>query len=259
MTSTALVTGASSGIGQEIARMHAQKGGNLVLVARNESALNDLKQELEKAHGISATVVVADLAQANVANRVFEATEAAGIQVDMLINNAGIGGHGMFHERELDSDRAMMQVNMTALVDLTHLYLPGMRARGYGKILQVASTAGMMPGPLQAVYFASKSFVLSFSQAISEELSGTGVTCTALCPGAVETGFAAAGNLEDAALFAKPGASAVSVADCGSKAMLKGDLVTINDPMISFVLTWIIPLLPRKLVLKIARKSMEKV
>ena len=259
MATTALVTGASSGIGQEIARLHARKGGNLVLVARSEIALNDLKQELEKANGIKATVIVADLAQPHAANMVFDATEAAGIQVDMLINNAGVGGHGMFHERELDSDRAMMQVNMTALVDLTHLYLPGMRARGHGKILQVASTAGMTPGTLQAVYFASKSFVLSFSQAISEELSGTGVTCTALCPGAVETGFAAAGNLEDAALFSKPGASAASVAECGYKAMLNGDLVTINDPVISIVLTWIMPLLPRKLALKIARKSMEKV
>lgn len=258
MGNIALITGASSGIGAEFARLHARKGGDLVLVARREEALNALKQELEEAHGISATVVVADLAAPGAAKKVFAATEEAGLEIDILINNAGFGGHGNFHERDLSRDQAMMQVNMNALVDLTHLYLQGMVSRKSGKILQVASTAGMMPGPLQAVYYASKAFVVSFSQAIAEELSGTGVTSTALCPGAVDTGFVAAGNLDGAALFQKPGASAVSVAQCGYEAMLKGDLVKINEPALNFGLNWVIPLLPRKLVLKLSRKSMEK-
>jgi short-subunit dehydrogenase len=258
MGKLALITGASSGIGAEFARLHARKGGDLVLVARREEALNALKQELEKAHGISATVLVADLAAPGAAQKIFAATEEAGLQIDILINNAGFGGHGKFHERDLASDQAMMQVNMNALVDLTHLYLQGMVSRNSGKILQVASTAGMIPGPLQAVYYATKAFVISFSQAIAEELSGTGVTSTALCPGAVDTGFVAAGDLEGAALFEKSAASAVSVAECGYEAMLKGDLVKINEPALNFGLNWVIPLLPRKLVLKLSRKTMEK-
>lgn len=258
MGNTALITGASSGIGAEFARLHARKGGDLVLVARREEELNALKQELEKAHGITATVIVADLAAPGAAQKVFAATEKAGQEVDILINNAGFGGHGKFHERDLAKDQAMMQVNMNALVDLTHLYMQGMVSRHSGKILQVASTAGMMPGPLQAVYYATKAFVISFSQAIAEELSGTGVTSTALCPGAVDTGFVAAGDLEGASLFQKPGASPVSVAECGYKAMLAGDLVKINEPALNFALNWVIPLLPRKLVLKMSRSTMEK-
>ena len=256
MGNTALITGASSGIGTEFARLHAARGGDVVLVARREDALNAIKTELEKEHGITATVIVSDLAEPNAAEKIFAATEAAGLQIDVLINNAGFGGHGKFHERELAKDQAMMQVNMGALVDLTHLYVAGMVRRKSGRILQVASTAGMMPGPLQAVYYATKSFVISFSQAIAEELAGTGVTSTALCPGAVETGFVEAGELEGAALFEKPGASPQSVAACGYEAMLNGELVKINEPSLNFALGWVIPFLPRKLVLKMSRKGM---
>lgn len=258
MGNAALITGASSGIGAEFARLHAARGGDLVLVARREEALNALKKELEEKDGITATVIAADLAEPNAAASVFAATEAAGLQIDVLINNAGFGGHGKFHERELAKDQAMMQVNMGALVDLTHLYLAGMVRRGSGRILHVASTAGMMPGPLQAVYYATKSFVISFSQAIAEELADTGVTSTALCPGAVDTGFVEAGELEGAALFQKPGASPESVAACGYEAMLKGELVKINEPSLNFALGWVIPFLPRKAVLKLSRKGMEK-
>jgi short-subunit dehydrogenase/glutathione S-transferase len=258
MGNTALITGASSGIGAEFARLHAARGGDLVLVARREEALNALKAELEEKYGITATVIAADLSEPKSAESVFAATEDAGLQIDVLINNAGFGGHGKFHERDLARDQAMMQVNMGALVDLTHLYLAGMVRRGSGRILQVASTAGMMPGPLQAVYYATKAFVVSFSQAVAEELADTGVTSTALCPGAVDTGFVEAGELEGAALFQKPGASPESVAACGYEAMLRGDLVKINEPSLNFALGWVIPFLPRKAVLKLSRKSMEK-
>ncbi|NEP84786.1 MAG: SDR family NAD(P)-dependent oxidoreductase, partial [Okeania sp. SIO3B3] len=158
MGNTALVTGASSGIGSELARLHAAKGGDLVLVARREEALNKLKSELENAHNIKATVIAADLAQPDSAEKIFAATEAASIQIDILINNAGFGGHGKFHERDLAKDQAMMQVNIVSLVNLTHLYLQGMVSRNSGKILHIASTAGFLPGPLQAVYFATKAF-----------------------------------------------------------------------------------------------------
>ncbi|MEO1592752.1 MAG: SDR family oxidoreductase, partial [Cyanobacteria bacterium J06632_22] len=257
MTNTALITGASSGIGAELARLHAAKGGDLVLVARREAVLNDLKAELEKAHGITATVIAADLAQPAAAEKIFAATEAAGIQVDILMNNAGFGGHGKFYERDLAKDRAMMQVNMTSLVSLTHLYLQGMVQRNTGKILNVASTAGFLPGPLQAVYYATKAFVVSFSQAIDQELSDKNITVTALCPGAVATGFTAAGDLQGVDAWDNA-ATAESVAQCGYDAMMKGDLIKINERQLSFLLKWIVPLLPRRRVLKMSQSLMEK-
>lgn len=257
MANTALVTGASSGIGKELARLHARKGGDLVLVARREAALNALKAELEQTHGIQAMVIASDLAQPDAAQQIFAATEAANLQIDVLINNAGFGGYGKFHERDLAQDQAMMQVNMASLVTLTHLYLQGMVQRNSGKILHVASTAGFLPGPLQAVYYATKAFVLSFSQAIAQELSDTNITSTALCPGAVATGFVAAGNLEGNDLW-ENAATPESVAACGYAAMEKGELVTINERRLSFMLNWIIPFLPRKMVLKMSQQSMEK-
>jgi uncharacterized protein len=257
MGNTALVTGASSGIGAEFARYHASKGGDVVLVARSKDRLDELKSELESAHGISATVIAADLAQPDSAEQIFAATEAAGLQIDILINNAGFGGHGKFHERDLAKDQAMMQVNMVSLVNLTHLYLQGMVNRNSGKILHVASTAAFMPGPLQAVYYATKAFVMSFSQAVAQELDGTNVTSTVLCPGAVATGFVAAGDLEGVDLWDKA-ATPESVAKCGYDAMMNGELVKINEPGLSFMLNWVVPFLPRKTVLKISRKAMEK-
>ncbi|NEP63086.1 MAG: SDR family oxidoreductase [Symploca sp. SIO2G7] len=257
MGNTALVTGASSGIGAELARLHAAKGGNLVLVARREAALNQLKSELEKAYSITATVITADLAQPDAAEKIFAATEAAGIQIDILINNAGFGGHGKFYERDLTKDQAMMQVNIVSLVNLTHLYLQGMVSRNSGKILHVASIAGFIPGPLQAVYYATKAFVVSFSQAIAQELSGSNVTSTALCPGAVATGFVAAGDLEGTSVWDNA-ASAESVAKCGYDAMMKGELVKMNEPSLDFLVNWVVPFLPRKAVLKISQQAMEK-
>ncbi|NEQ89002.1 MAG: SDR family oxidoreductase [Moorea sp. SIO2I5] len=257
MGNTALVTGASSGIGAELARLHAAKGGNLVLVARREEVLNKLKSELENAYNIKATVIVADLAQPDSAEQIFAATEAAGIQIDILINNAGFGGHGKFHERDLAKDQAMMQVNMVSLVNLTHLYLQGMVSRNYGRVLHVASTAGFIPGPLQAVYYATKAFVVSFSQAIAQELSDTNVTSTALCPGAVATGFVAAGDLNGVSTWDNA-ASSESVAKCGYDAMMKGELVKINEASLSFMVNWVVPFLPRKTVLKMSQQTMEK-
>jgi len=257
MGSTALITGASGGIGAELARYHAARGGDLVLVARSEDKLKALQLELENAQKIKVMVVVADLAQPESADQIFSATEQAGLNIDILINNAGFGGHGKFHERQLRKDQAMMQVNMVSLVNLTHLYLQGMVQRNYGKILHVASTAAFLPGPLQAVYYATKSFVVSFSQAISQELEGTNVTSTALCPGAVATGFVSAGDLEGIKVWDKA-ATAESVAKCGYDAMIKGDLVKINEKGLSFLLNWIIPFLPRKTILKLSRQAMEK-
>ena len=257
MTNTALITGASGGIGEELARIHAEKGGDLVLVARSKDKLEALASELRDKHKVQVAVIAEDLTQADSAARVFEQTEAQGLQIDVLINNAGFGGHGKFHERELVADQAMMQLNMVTLTNLTHLYLQGMVARNRGKILNVSSTASFMPGPLQAVYYATKSYVTSFSQAIAEEVRESGVTVTTLCPGTVATGFVEAGNLKGVNAW-KNAKTPKSVAECGYKAMEEGELVAFNESSLKFMLNWITPLLPRKLVLKISRQAMEK-
>ena len=256
-SNTALITGASSGIGRELAKIHAKKKGDLVLVARSRDKLDALKQELEAQYGISATVIAQDLAAPGAAQCVFEQTQALGITIDVLINNAGFGGHGLFHEQNLADLQAMMQVNMATLTDLTHLYLDGMLQRSYGRILNVSSTASFMPGPLQAVYYATKAYVTSFTQAIAEEVAAYNVTATALCPGAVATGFVAAGNLEGVGVW-KQAKSAQSVAECGYNAMERGDLVAFNEGKLKFLLNWVVPLLPRRTTLKISRQAMEK-
>lgn len=254
---TALITGASSGIGLELARIHAKQGGNLVLVARSSEKLLQLKRELEAQFGVSVQVIAQDLAEANAAQKVFEATQALGITIEILINNAGFGAHGLFHEQDRARLHELMQLNMVALTELTHLYSRAMVQREGGQILNVSSTASFMPGPLQAVYYASKAYVTSFSQALYQELSPYKITVTALCPGAVRTGFVEAGKLEGVAIWQRA-KSAQSVADYGYKAMMRGDLVAFNEPRLKFLLDWIVPLLPRKLVLKMSRQAMEK-
>jgi len=257
MVNTALVTGASGGIGLELARIHAEKGGNLVLVARTESKLNALALELKEKYRVEVTVITEDLSEHESAKRIFEQTERLGIQIDTLINNAGFGGHGKFHERELEAEQKMMQVNMLSLTSLTHYYLKGMVARNSGHILNISSTASFMPGPLQAVYYATKAYVTSFTQAIAGELIDSNVTATALCPGAVATGFVSAGNLEGVDLW-KNAKSPRSVAEYGYKAMEKGNLVAFNEAPLKFMMDWVVPLLPRKMILKISRNAMEK-
>ncbi len=191
------------------------------------------------------------------AARIYQWTEAHGITIDVLINNAGFGGHGLFVERDLVVEQAMMQVNMVTLTNLTHYYLEGMVSRRRVRILNVSSTASFVPGPLQAEYYATKAYVTSFTQAIAEEVAAYNVTATALCPGAVATGFVEAGNLEGVELW-KTAKSAESVARCGYEAMQRGELVAFNEGKLKFMLDWIVPLLPRKSVLKISRQAMEK-
>lgn len=256
-TGTALITGASNGIGLALAKLHAHKGGDMVLVARSADKLEQLKTELESNYKVTVNVVVEDLSTAGSATRVFEQTERLGIQIEILINNAGCGGHGLFHSRELVAEQAMMHLNMVSLTELTHYYLQGMVARQQGRILNVSSTASFMPGPLQAVYYATKAYVTSFSQAIAEEVSAYNITATALCPGAVATGFVAAGDLEGIDLW-KNAKSAESVAQCGYQAMERGQLLAFNEGSLNFMLNWIVPFLPRKTVLKLSRKAMEK-
>lgn len=253
----ALITGASGGIGAEFARIHAEKGGDMVLVARSEDKLNALAKELEAKHGVKVVVLAEDLAKPGAVTRIFDFTQAQNMQVEVLINNAGFGGHGKFVERDIEADKAMIQVNITALTELTHAYLTGMVERRSGKVLNVSSTASFVPGPLQAVYYATKAFVTSFSQAIAEEVEEHNVSVTALCPGAVDTGFVKAGDLDNVDVW-KNAKSARSVAEVGYRDMMGKELLSFNEGMLKFMANWVFPLLPRKQLLKASRKSMEK-
>jgi short-subunit dehydrogenase len=258
MTNTALITGASSGIGQEFARYHAQQGGDVIIVARRKDALLELKAELETQYGITATVIAQDIGNPKSARALYAAVEKSGIKVGILINNAGFGGHGNFIERALDDDLAMIDLNVNSLVTLCHLVGNDMVTQGGGKILNVGSTAGMMPGPLQATYFATKAFVASFSQAIDHELRPHGVTCTVLAPGYVETEFAKTANLGGTGLVEQRGKTAAETAKIGYDAMMRGKLHVVNETMLSFVTNWIIPLMPRRMALNVISKMQKK-
>lgn len=254
---TALITGASAGIGKELARYHASLGGDLVISARREEALNELKRELENAHGVKVFVIAVDLAAAEGAKKLYDAVKAQDIKIDILINNAGFGGHGRHIDRPLVDELAMIDLNVKCLVELTHRFAQNMVQQGGGKILQVGSTAGMVPGPLQAIYYATKAFVNSFSQAIDEELRESGVTCTVLAPGPVATEFIDVANLRGTNLASSP-KSATSVAKIGYDGMLRGRLHVINDWFLRLQMNWIVPLSPRRIVLKMVRRLQEK-
>ncbi|MEM9918425.1 MAG: SDR family oxidoreductase [Bacteroidota bacterium] len=252
MSKTALITGASSGIGAEMARIHAAKGGHLILIARREAKLKALKESLEKEFNIQVLVIVKDLSVYNAAQEIYDQLQQQGIQVDYLINNAGFGGQGYFYERDWEKDAAMMQVNMVALTQLCRLFLPAMVARKSGKILNVGSSAGMAPGgPLQSVYFASKAYVQSFTQGLAGELEGTGVSATVLCPGATATEFSKAGGLEKTALFKGKVFDARGVAQDGYDAMLQGEMVKTSALKFSDKIAFkIAPFVPAKIILK---------
>lgn len=188
-TETVLITGASSGIGLELAKCFAADKSDLILVARNTAALEKLADELRRKHKIEVHVLTADLSKPESPSEMFAQTGRAGLTVDVLVNNAGFGLHGGFAELPLPHQLEIIQVNITALVALTGFFLPGMVQRNCGGILNVGSVAGFLPGPNMAVYYASKAFVLSFSEALHEELSATGVRVTNLCPGATESNF----------------------------------------------------------------------
>jgi hypothetical protein len=217
---TALVTGASAGLGVEFAKLCAAGGYDVVLVARSASRLADLAASLAKTYGVKARPLVADLANPAAPPEIF--AQLAGTPVDLLINNAGFGVHGAYVETDWVREQGLMQVNMVALAHLTKLFLPEMVRRHSGRILNVASTAAFVPGPFMALYYASKAFVLSFSEALSNEVEGTGVSVTALCPGPTRTEFAQAAGLADSALFRGPTMGAAEVARVGYDAMMAG-------------------------------------
>jgi len=204
------------------------------------------------------TLLVKDLSVPSAAEEIFNEVQSRQIEINTLINNAGFGGHGKFYEREWSKDQAMINVNVMALTAVTRYFLPDMITRNYGRILNIASTSGFIPGSLQAVYYASKAFVVSFSEALSEELSDTDITVTALCPGPTETEFIESGELQGVNLFNLKMANTAKFAGIGYRGMLKGKRVVFDQPFLGFILRRVALLMPRKLVLKSSRFVMEK-
>ena len=256
--STALITGASNGIGLELARIHASKGDNLVLVARNKAKLEELKQELEGKHKIKVHILAKDLSLANAALEVFEETQNQKLSIDYLINNAGFGDFGMFAETDWNKELQMINLNITSLTQFTKLYLKEMLKRNSGKIMNVASTAAFQSGPTMAVYYATKAYVLSFTEAVNNEVSHSNVTLTALCPGATESGFQAAAAMEESKLVkGRKLPSSRAVAEYGYSAMMQGKTVAIHGTL-NYLMANAVRFFPRALIVKITRKIQDK-
>lgn len=247
---TVLITGASSGIGLELARFFAADGSNLVLVARSEKALQDLAAELGPKHAIQVRVLPKDLTDPEAPEQIHEELTKAGVTVDVVVNNAGFGAMGTIKDLPLQKQQEMIQVNVTALTNLTRLFLPGMVERRRGGILNVASTAAFQPGPNQTCYFATKAFVLSYTEGLAEEIKGTGVTASCLCPGATVTNFGAASGMEATAIFKMGAMDAVTVARQGHSGFRAGRVVVITG-ITNFLGTLLVRMFPRFIVRKV--------
>ncbi|WKN31949.1 SDR family oxidoreductase [Porifericola rhodea] len=253
MNHTALITGASGGIGKALARIHASKGRDLVLVARNNDKLEALKNELEADFQVKVLVIASDLAKREAPKQIFDTIQTQHIAIEYLINNAGFGDYGFFHESDWKKEEQMIDLNMKSLTHLTKLFLPGMIKNRRGKIMNIASTAAFQPGPLMSVYYATKHYVLAFSEAIANEAKGFGVSVTALCPGPTASGFQNAAAMENFKLVnGKSMPSAEAVASYGYQAMMKGKTVAIHG-MQNRILAKSIAFIPRNFVTKLVR------
>jgi short-subunit dehydrogenase len=256
---TALVTGASGGIGLELARQFAGGGYDLVLVARSAGPMEELAGELRQRHGVAARVLAKDLADPGSPEEVYRELAGAGVLVDVLINNAGFATYGPFAEIEIGRELEELQLNVVTLTHLTKKFLPGMIARRRGGVLNVASTAGFQPGPLMAVYYATKAYVISFSEALAEEMRGTGVTVSALCPGPTATGFQKRGGLEDSKLFSGllQVADAASVARAGYEGFRAGERIVIPG-VINKIGVQSLRVSPRSLATRLVKRMQER-
>jgi uncharacterized protein len=257
MIKTALITGASGGIGLELARIHASKGDNLVLVARSGDKLEEVKTELESKYKIIVCNIIKDLSVKDSAAEVFNEVKNRNIEVDYLINNAGFGDYGLFENTRWEKQKGMIDLNITALAHLTWLFIPGMKSRGGGKILNVASLASFQAGPSMSVYFATKAFVLSLSEALSNELIDKGITVTALCPGSTVSKFHEIALGDPALVKDRKMQSAEEVALTGYNAMMKGKTLAIpgfKNKLMVFTTRF----LPRAFVVRMIRRIQEK-
>jgi len=225
---TALVTGASSGIGLHLAHEFARHGHSLVIVAPVQSELESAAEEFRREHGVEVRVIAKDLEQENSAQEIFDELQAAGVEVDILVNNAGHGFHGKWWELSLEKDLSMIRLNIETVMRMTKLFLPPMLQRNRGRVLNTASVAGFMPGPMLATYYATKAFVLSWSEALATELDDTPITVTALCPGVTDTDFFEKGDAEN--IKARQSSNVMSpqdVAKEGYKALMDEELFVI--------------------------------
>ena len=252
---TALITGPTSGIGEQFAIKLAESGHDLILVSRDEEKLRKMCLDLSQAYGIKAHKIVADLSKSASPEEVFEKVNQLDIQVDILINNAGFQIYDPFHSADWKATQKLIDVNVNALVNLTHLFLPGMIQRKEGYILNMGSLGSFAPGPNNAVYTAGKAFVLNFSEAIAEELRGTGVHVTCLCPGPVDTPFAERADITNTFLFKYFAMPPGPVAEAGIKAMLKKQRVSVPG-IINKLIVFFLRFVPRRLVTRIAKYAL---
>jgi len=253
---TVLVTGASEGIGYELAKCFARRGHPLVLVARNEDKLKRFAAEISSAHGVHVRYITQDLSAPDAAAKVRDKVAELGLAIDILINNAGVGTFGLFAEADIERDLRMMRLNMMSVTALTKLFLPDMLKRRRGGILNVASTAAFQPGPLMAVYYATKAYVLSFSEALANELKGSGVGVSVLCPGPTSSGFQESAGMNASKLFRRGVMKASDVAEIAYREFTSGK-TTIVPGFRNKILAFGVRLGPRKLLPMIVRFMQE--
>ena len=258
MSKTALITGASGGIGYELALHFARDRFDCILVARSRDKLDELAARLESEFRVKTLVVARDLSKPTAVDEIYEEVSAASMSIDLLVNNAGFPVYGRFVDTDWQTELDMLQVNVVALTALTKLFVRGMVERRNGRILNLASTAAFVPGPLMAVYYASKAYVLSFSQALANELQGTGVTVTALAPGPTRTGFQKRGVMEDSRLVRGQIADAKSVAAAGYRGMMRGKTIVIPG-FSNKLIPWVARVSPRGAVTRVVRRMQERV
>ncbi len=254
---TALITGTTSGIGSELSKLFAKDGYNLILVSRNPQKLQLQQAELAKNYGAKIDTIAKDLAQPDAASEIFNQLQKAGVQVDMLVNNAGFGINGKFADTSLEQELQMLQVNIIALTQLTKLFLPGMIKNGFGKILNLGSTGSYTPCPFEAVYCASKAYVLSFSNAIRAELNGTGVTVTALCPGATKTEFPKKAMMEETILFKRTVMDTEQVALAAYRGLMRNKKVIVPGGL-NKLMVWSIPFTPAPITEKLTTMLVKR-
>lgn len=252
---TALITGATTGIGLELAKLFAKNKFNLVIVSRNASRLKDVSESLSNEYKVTVKSISKDLSKNNAAREIYEEITNEKLKIDMLVNNAGFGVHGAFSDTDLNEDIEMIQLNITSLVVLTKLFLNDMKKNNSGKIMNVASTAAFQPGPFMAIYYATKSFVLSFSEALGEELSETNITISAFCPGPTKTEFQDRAGINKIKLVSRnlfPMMSAGDAAKIGFEGMMKGNRIVIPGFM-NNMLPVTLRFVPRSIVSKISK------
>jgi short-subunit dehydrogenase len=251
---TALITGASGGIGLELARLFARDQYNLILVARRGDKLEELKKELITRHDIQVHLICKDLAKVDAAADVFNVIAQQKLAVNCLVNNAGFGDYGFFTKSNWQKTAQMIQLNIVTLTQLTRLFLPQLLAQKEGWILNVASTASFLPGPLMSVYYATKAYVLSFSEALANELQGSGVRVSILCPGPTTSGFQDAAQMPASRLNKmKVMAPPEPVARYGYRALFKGKLIAIPG-FLNKMIPLLVRILPRKMITAMIRK-----